>query len=67
MEGEFRANSAKATFVEKKSFKPQPQSKALNSEATRVGTFDVFVFAHVALRMLTVIALASHWHFLAMQ
>jgi hypothetical protein len=33
--------------------------------ATYVGSFEVSVLAHVALRMLAAIFLASQWHFLA--
>ena len=41
------------------------QNREINRSPTRVGSFEVCVLAHIALRMLSAITLASQWHFLA--
>ena len=43
------------------------QNKDLYRRATYVRSFEVSVLAHVALRMLAAIFLASQWHFLAIK
>ena len=42
-----------------------PQNRETYRSPTHVGSFEVCVLAHIALRMLSAITLASQWHFLA--
>ena len=44
---------------------PSVQNRETYRSPTRVGSFEVCVLAHIALRMLSAISLASQWHFLA--
>ena len=52
-------------FVQISSIRPGPNDSKINRKVTRVGTSEVYVPTHVALRMFIMQVLASQLHFLA--